>query len=348
MMLPTEAFHITSKCYEDPTSDLNTQKQHPRKREILLTIKDWYSKNSFIRCHTSGTTGTPKELKLNKKDICISVQSTLDTLRIRPHQSAFICLPMDYIAGKMMVFRSLLGKLEMVVVTPRSNPLEQLTERVTLGAMTPHQVSSSSAKDLKKIDKLLIGGAPLEEHIIEKIKGVGNEIYETYGATETLSHIALRSISPTLMFHFKTLEKITVYTNRSGCLCIRDGRFSPPKHIETNDVSDVLSPTEFRWIGRKDHVINTGGIKVFPEKVERTLCNKIPKPFFISKERDPLLGERVVLVVESASRFQLSNDQISELNPYEKPKKIYCVPNFERTASGKVKRRQTMDKYLKK
>lgn len=316
-------------------------------KNIFLAIKAWFSEDNFITAKTSGTTGKAKHIKLLKKDIEISALSTLKALSIHGGQTAFVSLPMDYIAGKMMVFRSLIGGLDIIAVKPSQSPLEALEKIIHLAAMTPHQAHHSSLGSLNKVQKLLIGGSKVQNELIDKLAQTQTVAYESYGMTETISHIALRKITPHTSLRFQTLAGVSVDTDHKSRLRILDGRFSPKKQMMTQDIVKINSPTSFQWLGRYDNLINSGGIKIIPEEVEKKIAKQITQPFFLHKESDIALGEKVVLVIEDPLKKMPDNTTFDKIKPHEKPKKIYFSDKFQRTKSGKIRRKLTFQHLLK-
>ncbi|MEL6976647.1 MAG: O-succinylbenzoic acid--CoA ligase, partial [Bacteroidota bacterium] len=170
--------------------------------------------------------------------------------------------------------------------------------------------------------------------------------FETYGMTETITHIAFRSLNGQTEKVFQTLPQVTVSADARGCLVINAPRISS-ELIVTNDLVELVSENQFKWLGRIDSVINSGGVKIIPEKVESTLANHLTQRFFITGVPDPTLGQKVVLVVEGAALSDKQSEHLKssfqKLEKFERPKDIVFVPKFLETGTGKVQRSQTLD-----
>ena len=92
-------------------------------------------------------------------------------------------------------------------------------------------------------------------------------------------------------------------------------------------------------------MINSGGVKVYPELIELKLQGLIEKRFFIASETDNDLGEKVILVMESETT-DFDKEVFSQLEKYEIPKAIYSIPKFIETETGKLQRKKIFDTVL--
>lgn len=301
-------------------------------------LLDWLDNKSYIKVKTSGSTGLPKTIKLQKQHMVNSAIATGDFFNISVGNTALLCLPGHYIAGKMMLIRAIVLGLKLDYVKPSSNPLFSVTKKYDFCAMTPLQ-AENSIKKLPQIKKLIVGGAPMSPQLKEALKNIPTQVFETYGMTETITHIAVKKVGNTT---FTVLPNVSTSQDKRGCLVIEAPMVSSTKII-TNDVVKLHSPTEFEWLGRADNVINSGGVKLFPEQIEAQLANIIPHRFFIASEPDASLGERLIIVIE-ANKQELSSSVFSVLDKYQKPKAIYFMPRFVETDSGKIQRTKTLKK----
>ncbi len=316
-------------------------------------IMNWISDEPAITVKTSGSTGKPKEIVLSKKSMTESAKLTGDFLRLKKGDRTLLCLPVDFIAGKMMVVRAFVLGLNLAPVPPAANPLKNIDRSFGFAAMTPMQVHNTLECDdgyekLNKIEKLIIGGGDISGKLLQKIQKLKNKTYHTYGMTETVTHIALKrlnGITPDAIF--KALQSVTFEQDERECLVISAPHISN-KNIVTNDIVNLKNETEFHFIGRFDNVINTGGIKIFPEVAEKKLSDFIKSRFIIAGLPDEKLGEKVVLIVETKNhdkdRFEkiISN---SSLSKYEKPKEILFIETFPETENGKIDRRRLLLGY---
>lgn len=294
-----------------------------------------------ILVNTSGSTGRPKRIFIAKKAMLASAEATGQFFSLTAKTKALHCLSSDYIAGKMMWVRALHLGWHLDVVLPDSNPLKCAKSNYDFAAMVPMQVENSIG-DLYRIKKLIIGGAPLSIDTEQQLKDLPIQCYQTYGMTETITHIAIKSISDRKDNFYNCLPKVQVSKDSRDCLIIQAPRISFDRII-TNDVVRLISNTEFEWLGRYDNVINSGGIKLFPEQIEAKLAAFIPKPFIIGALPDDKLGQKLVLLIESPSEL-LNLDKLlasATLSKYEFPKKTLYLSSFIRTENSKINRSDT-------
>ena len=290
---------------------------------------DWFDDKTYIEMNTSGTTGAPKLIRVEKEAMVSSALSTGDFFDLNPGNKVLHCLPVDYVAGKMMFVRSFILGLDMDFVEPNSNPLEYNDVKYDFAAMVPLQAKNSLAK-LTNIKKIIIGGVKIHKSLEQELVKLPNEIYETYGMTETITHIAAKRVGERA---FTVLPNVTVSSNENNCLVVHAKKINP-EPIVTNDIVEIVSDTQFVWLGRFDNVINSGGIKLIPEKIEEKLSTHIPRRYFVYGQADDVLGEKVVLYVEGEP-IAIDEEVFSVLDKYEKPKNIVFIPKFTVTATGK-------------
>ncbi|MDP6628144.1 MAG: o-succinylbenzoate synthase [Candidatus Marinimicrobia bacterium] len=307
----------------------------------------WNDVNQFItEClngdeemtlQTSGTTGKPKSIQVKKDWMKNSAQLTGKTFGLNEGDSALLCMPMKYVAGKMMVVRALELGVDLKVVEPSSSPLKGIDEPIDFTAMVPRQLENS-LQNLDKVKTLIVGGGQVHSALVEKLQSIKTEVFETYGMTETLTHVAIKPLNGSEKTDvFQALGGIQFGTDDRECLVIHAPMLNHEPVI-TNDLVEMIDKSSFRWLGRLDNVVNSGGIKIIPEVVEAKLVDVIPdRRFFIAGAPDESFGQKVVLVVEG-SEIEFSLDSLEK---YEKPKEIYFVSEFVETDSGKVRRKDT-------
>ena len=310
----------------------------PFEKHIGNFLLDWFDEKSYIELTTSGSTGTPKIIKIEKQAMLDSALATGDFFGLQPGNTMLHCLPTNYVAGKMMFVRSFILGLDMKFVEPNSNPLKNIDENFDFCAMIPLQAKNSLKKlREKKIKKLIIGGVKVHKALEQELVKIPIEIYETYGMTETITHIAAKRIGEEV---FTVLHNVKVSVDERECLIIKAKRISS-KEIVTNDIVELISDTQFKWEGRYDNVINSGGIKLMPEQIEEKLSTLIPRRYFVSGLADDNLGEKVVLYVEG-EHVEIDETVFSVLKKHEKPKEIVFIPNFKQTATGKIMRKESL------
>ncbi len=310
-------------------------------------ISEWLDENDFITVKTSGSTGTPKEIKLQKKHVFNSANATVTYFDLRENTKALLCLPSEYIAGKMMLVRAMIAGWYLHTTSPEKNPLENSDENFNFTAMVPYQVFHS-LKDLHKVKKLIVGGGAVPLELEQQLQKVNTQVFATYGMTETISHIAVRPLNGSEKSAvFSALPKVNFSQTENDCLQIHAPEISE-ETVATNDVVELISPTSFKFLGRIDNMINTGGVKVHPEVIEEKISLHLKQPFFIASEKDNALGERVILIIESEKQLQLEDysEVFEMLSAYERPKKIYSIPQFFYTETGKIKRAEILKKIF--
>ncbi|MEZ0183389.1 AMP-binding protein [Flavobacterium oncorhynchi] len=305
-------------------------------RSIGEFFLDWFDHKDYIEMTTSGTTGLPKLVRLEKQAMIQSALATGDFFGLKPGDKALLCLPTQFIAGKMMLVRSLILGLELDVVVPSTEPLAYNNKQYDFVAMVPLQVQNSIEK-LKNIKKLIIGGAKIDSSLEEKLLPLKTEIYETYGMTETITHIAAKRVGESV---FSILPNVKIEKDDRGCLVIYVSSISD-EPIVTNDLVDLVNENQFSFFGRFDNVINSGGVKLIPEQIEAKLTGKINSRFFVTGVPDTTLGEKLILVIEGEKQ-DFAPDFFDVLGKFEKPKEIVFVPKFKENENGKLLRKPSL------
>lgn len=308
-------------------------------KEIFTFLLNWFDDSLHIEVQTSGTTGKPKIIKIEKRFVVASALSTGDFLNLKPGDSALLCLSANYIAGKLMLVRALILGLELDTVEPSSEPLKASTKNYDFVAMVPMQVESSITQ-LNQIKTLIIGGSEVNLILKEKLQNSSTNIFETYGMTETVSHVAMKRIENN---YFEALPNVVFSKDERNCLVI-DAFQVAASRIITNDLVELISEKEFIWKGRFDNIINSGAVKLLPEEIEAKLQKSIKNRFFIASEKDDKLGQKVILVIESEKDLNLDEKAFKNLSKYEIPKKIYYINKFVETTTNKINRNATLKK----
>ena len=272
----------------------------PHERDYGEFLLDWIDKETTVQVKTSGSTGIPKTIVLEKQHMVNSALATGKFFDLKAGDTALLCLSGAYIAGKMMLVRAMVLGLDLDWVEPTTTPLFSTNKSYGFCAMVPMQLQASLSQ-LHRIKKLIVGGAALSKKLNEAVQNATTKIYETYGMTETITHIALRKVNHGPIDYFKVLPNVKVDKDENDCLVINapDLNASP---IVTNDIVDLISDGEFKWLGRYDNVINSGGVKLIPEQIELKLASSIKGRFFVAGILDEQLGQKVILVVESEEK----------------------------------------------
>ena len=329
-----------------------------------MTLEDfldtWHSPSETLLVHTSGSTGTPKPMLVEKRRMLNSAKITCDFLGLKPGDTALLCMSLDYIAGKMMVVRSIERNLKLISVKPSGHPLKDIDTdtEITFAAMVPMQVYNTlqvpeERARLTHIKHLIIGGGAIDSALEVELRSLPGDIaiWSTYGMTETLSHIALRRINGREASEwYQPFDSVKVSQTEEGCLVI-DAPLVCKQPLVTHDIVEIQpyiynkvreEGVRFRIKGRKDNVICSGGIKIQIEEVEHLLKPHLQKPFMLAKKKDEKFGEIAVLLtededlkkVEATVRRLLSDNS----KKYWIPREYMHVEKLPLTETGKPKR----------
>lgn len=345
-------------------------------------LADWRSQSPTLLVHTSGSTGKPKPMLVEKQKMLNSARITCDFLGLRPGDTVILCMPLDYIAGKMVVVRAIERRLRLISVQPSGHPLADQKEAEYIDfssanpvlqpitplpfgggawaeavvAMVPLQVYNSlqvprERERLMSVRHLIIGGGAIDDRMARELKAFPNEVWSTYGMTETLSHIALRRLNgPGAGDWYTPFDSVTVSQSADGCLAI-DAPLVHDGVLKTNDRVEMREDPktgrrQFRVIGRKDNVIDSGGIKIQIEEVERALKPFMARPFAITKAPDEKFGEIVVLLTEDTDLSEVQEACVNALPKYWQPRRYLHVDKIPMTETGKIARSRLLPSFL--
>lgn len=317
-------------------------------------LSEWNNGSDRVLVHTSGSTGKPKPMMVEKKRMLNSARITCDFLGLKPGDSALLCMSLDYIAGKMVVVRSIERHLHLISVSPSGHPLKDVNKEITFAAMVPMQVYNTlqvpeERAHLCRIRHLIIGGGAIDEALEQKLKALPGDIaiWSTYGMTETLSHIALRRINGAEASEwYQPFDSVRISQTDEGCLVI-DAPQVCAEPLVTNDIVEIESyiynkveKLRFRIKGRKDNVICSGGIKIQIEEVETLLKPYLEKPFMIAKKKDGKFGEIAVLLTEDEEiqKVEATVRRLLSDHKYWIPREYLHVDQLPLTETGKPKR----------
>ena len=308
--------------------------------DLYLFLKDWFDDSPTIQVHTSGSTGQPKTLTVQKERMLQSARITCEFLRLQQGDKTLLCMPLQYIAGKMLVVRALVAGLDLILRTPSGHPLaDGEGTPLRFAAMIPLQVYNTlrvkeERERLERMDILIIGGGAIDTALEEEIRQMPNTVYSTYGMTETLSHVALRRLNgPEASAYYTPFPSVKISLSPEDTLII-DAPLVCEERLETNDIARIQPNGSFMILGRKDNIINSGGIKIQIEEVEKRLRPHLAGPFAITSVPDAKFGEAVVLLATAHCPAS-----VEELLPkYQRPKRVLRVEAIPLTGSGKIDR----------
>ena len=324
-------------------------------QESKKTIEDWekdiyrfalewlnFEKNSF-NIQTSGSTGDPKTIILQRTDMIDSARATGKALDLQDGDTALISLPAKYIAGKMMIVRALVLGLDLYILKPTVDVISHIKTPISFCAFIPLQIQyaidNQLDNQLNKLDTIIIGGAPLPQVYINELNELSPSIYASYGMTETITHFALKRLNGFGRTDFyECLDLYRVALDTRGCLLIKTGK----EELITNDLAVVSSPTQFNILGRIDFMINSGGLKINPEDIETKISHLIDSPFMISYKADAHLGQKLILLIEESTDIINKRDllqKLAQVLPANKsPKEIVFVKTLYFTPNHKIDR----------
>lgn len=311
-------------------------------KSVKRFIHEWNS-SEIVSTRTSGSTGSPKIIEHEKEKMILSAQRTNHFFNIDDNSRLLLCLSSETIAGKMMIVRSILANCELIVTDPSSSPLSVLEESPSFIAMVPMQLEQAiedSLNSLKSIDFILIGGAPISDTLRERILKEKLHVYHSYGMTETISHVALQNVLTSTTF--SALDGVTFTVNSQNELIVNDAALNITD-LQTHDIVDLYSNKEFRWIGRSDLTINSGGIKIQPEDVEHRLSKIISTNFIsVGLPHERLGSMHCIIIEEPCSSIDKEGIRCA-LGKHEYPKEIYALKEFRYTPSNKIDRIATLE-----
>jgi o-succinylbenzoate---CoA ligase len=336
----------SSKYFLQPENEIGFENENPIGKEVFGFLNSWFSDSKFLEIKTSGSTGKPKVFSVEKWKLEASAKRTLDFFDLNKESTFLLCLPISFIAGKLMVLRSMLNNGNLITQTPSSSPLINLKIPIDFGALTPMQmfgsIESVGIENITQIKFLLLGGASVSDSLITQLEGYKGKVFETFGMTETLTHFALRECYPTKQKAFKLLPEISMQAI-DGILTVKSNSFLQ-EVIATNDMVELTNNNQFIWKGRADFTINSGGLKVQPEAIEDKLIESIPPPFYICFKPDEILGQKIVLCVLQGNSKVIKDANFKNLQKLEKPKAIVEVDEFPRAENGKILRHELANK----
>ena len=308
-------------------------------------LSEWYDGNDFIEVQTSGSTGTPKTIKLKKDFVAASALRTIHFLDLQEGDRILHCLPSNFIAGKLMTVRALVGKLDLHLADPASDFSYLPNDKpIKFAAMVVNQVKKYLELPAQKIEILLIGGSAIPQPLEEQLQQIATQCYSSYAMTETATHIALRKLNgKNKTAYYTCLDDISVELDERGCIRILMPGLENGA-IQTNDLGELKDRYQFKVIGRIDNVIISGGIKFYPEQIEEKLAKQMSLPFAVSSAPDERLGQKLILLIEGKTDEKLKTtvqkNCRKSLTKYEFPKEIRFIEKLPRTENGKIDRKK--------
>lgn len=314
-------------------------------------LKHWKSEdNTLFKVSTSGSTGKPKEIVLEKKWMIWSAQQTIQTLDLN-EEKILCCLPLQSVGGLMMLARAAYLQCEATILEPSIRPLKKITleHDFTFVSLTPLQIhtileNQEDTEKLSRFKNVLIGGASLPLEIEEKLQSFTNNFWHSFGMSETYSHIALRKVNGiNKQSSFYPFKGVNVLKEQDDSLTIGVPFYK--ELLYTNDIIELREDNSFVIVGRKDFIINSGGMKINPEELEENIIKSGilgPNCFVISSLQDKLLGQKIVLVhtIPNLDKKSLVEKLRLNFKPSLVPKEIVYFNQLPFTHSGKISRNE--------
>jgi len=351
-------------------SDLQSEQFSPNEIKTLIFCGQWLSGQKQFSVQTSGSTGEPKSVLLTRQQMAASARMTGEALSLNKGDHALASLSPDHIAGLMMLVRGFELDLSVTVVEPAGNPFVSFdlksAEHFDFAAFVPLQLQAilnsgeTHLAVLNRMKAILVGGAQVSATFEKAIEQVETPVYQTFGMTETVSHIALRKLNgPDKSEYYEALPGVEIGQDRRGCLRVKS-TVTNNEWLTTKDLVEIKSGSRFVWLGRGDHVINSGGVKVQAEKVERVIAEALfemsqeknsNQEFFVGPLPDKIYGQVVIVVFEDVNHIKIDEKRLRSLlsrnlTKYEIPKSIYFLKSFIRTSTGKVDRKANLAKII--
>lgn len=321
--------------------------------DLRSTLRELLSAEGVLNTRTSGTTGLPRSHAFNTSDLVASAGITRNAFGLEHGDRALLCLPCEFVGGKMMLVRAMLLGLDLHAINPRGGVLRNLRthDRFRFAAMVPMQLHTALQHDRDRVeaqfDTILLGGGPVSAAMIDRLQGLRTEVFLGYGSTEMLTHVALRALNGDgRSEEYTALDRVTFGLDERSCLVVRTPHLAVKEHL-TNDIAELVDERRMRWLGRQDNVILSGGRKIHPERLEAMTAGIVPYPHFFAALPDERLGQSVVLVLETGNDKRQAPPEVAEdikgvLYEHERPHRVIAVRDFLRTGSGKVDRTGTL------
>lgn len=324
--------------------------------------KAWLDGQKTFAITTSGSTGMPKEIVLSRSQMVASARMTGQILKLPKGTRVLVCLNVNYIAGMMMMVRGLELDWQLTIVNPGNNPMLDVSKEAVFDfvALVPMQLlatlkDQSTHERVRDLGKILLGGAPISEMLLQEIQAVKIPIYHSYGMTETVSHVALRRLNgETPQEDYQTLPGIEFGVDARECLYFR-GAVTNDEIVQTNDLAEITSPKSFHWLGRVDSIINSGGVKISLDKLDRVVGEvllemDVVTDYFCWHEPDEKLGQKLVLFLECENAVLNTEELLEKISDrvkrYETPKGVYFAKPFKRSPTTKIDKIATAQNHL--
>lgn len=345
-MTSKQTIIIKDKKYDSHSNYLQlVENANGIEKDLFSFLQDWYSSSDSIDIRSSGSTARSRIIRLSKKAMVSSAEATCQFFGIGSNEVLHLCVPVQYIAGKMMLVRALVSGASLIFEEPSAAPLLDCSQQISFSAMTPMQVTgvlNNHPERFQHLAQLIIGGAPVLQALKVRLQLINTSCYATFGMTETATHVALNRLNGDSNSDvYSAVGDVLFKVDDRGCLIVQSKK-REINNLSTNEIVELQDKSSFRWLGRADYVINTGGLKVYPEAIEEKLSSEFSSNYFIASLPDSQFGEKVILLVEGEPQ----NISFDSLDKYEQPKQVYFIKNFVYTETGKIQRIKTLAQLI--
>ena len=337
------------------TKSVLLEENYPLNRHISKFLMLWISGVKDFEIYTSGSTGVASKIILKRDWLEISALQTVNLLNLW-NETVLCCLPITKIGGLMMIIRAIVADFDIQIIEPKSDPMADISSDhpFTFVSLVPSQLkiilqSTESTEKLNRFKNIILGGSDINTKLLSGIQTLKPNVYHTYGMTETCSHIALKKLNNNAWPSFKPNPFVELKTNAEGWLSIKAYQ-TGNEWIDTKDIVKLYPDNRFDFIGRADFLINTGGFKVFPEKLEIKIrdifiAKNWDIDFAITSKSSEKWGEEIVLVI--VNDFHSDTEILEVLKPllqnYELPKRIVKLESIPINEGGKINRLKLRD-----
>lgn len=321
--------------------------------DLRSTLRELLAEDGVLNTRTSGTTGLPRSHAFHTADLLASAALTREAFGLKPGDRTLLCLPCEFVGGKMMLVRAMVLGLDLHAIDPRGGVLRNLRtrDRFRFAAMVPMQLHTALQHDRARVedqfDTILLGGGPVSAALIDRLQELRTRVFLGYGSTEMLTHVALRALNgDDRSEDYQALGGVRFGLDDRSCLIVRTPHLTVKEHA-TNDMAELVDERRMRWMGRRDNVILSGGRKIHPERLEAMTAGIVAYPHFFAALPDERLGQSVVLVLETGNDKRQAPPEVAEeikglLYEHERPHRVVALRDFLRTGSGKVDRAGTL------
>lgn len=316
-------------------------------QDFWSLISQLIDQKEHILVQSSGSTGKPKHIEIAKEKMLASASMTCKYFELNSEKTALLCLSTKHIGGIMMVVRAFFSGMNLLVEKASANPLKKINKKIDFVAMVPYQVQACLAEDAKKLAEVgivLIGGGSVQNQLEESLISQQVHAYSSFGMTESISHFAVREIGKEEFY--ECLEGIEIELSKRGTLILNAPKILENK-LETNDLIELIGKNKFKWLGRSDFAIESGGLKMHPELIEKALEKHFEERIMISSLPSNRFNNELILIIEGDKR-DIDEEIFKKLKTYEQPKQIFFLKSFQESNSkiNRIKTREALIQLL--